>query len=196
MKGYYSEGFLQAGFQFLIDEILMQDNHDVKVNVLHFPDMRSLLCWSHNPQLAEGITVVSGNVRAVTCIQSWLNPDNIIVIDKGMSLGALRKAFAARLAIHKRAKHYRRKDILFSANEMIFIRRLLQGYPGKVGCKKHSYIRQCLMRKTESKNIVMLIIRLRLLFYMDQRYLLKEPRMRKMRVFSGSKELLVPQSSP
>lgn len=170
-----TNGYVETGIRALIDDIRTED----RINVLSFPDMRYLLAWSREPVLGEGISLVVGGHRQMMVLSGLLCPKQVLLLDNQMSLSMVRSCLQHRLErqvvpeIEEPTPS--RHQIRISDDELKVACRMLLGFPGELGNKRDSQLKLRLMRKIGAGDRASFLVRLRLLFWLDRRFLCQEP---------------------
>ncbi|VDZ85068.1 hypothetical protein U0026_20100 [Kluyvera intermedia] len=175
------DGYVEAGLRALLEDIRPQ----IAVSILSFPDMRYLLAWSCNPGLSDGITLMVGGQRQLMALSGLLCPKQVVFLDNSMSLDQVRSYLRYRLEwlSHRDLGDApsTRYSIRLSDDELAVACRLLLGLPGERGSKRDSQLKLRLMQKVGAGDRASLLVRLRLLFWLDRRYLCQEPEFENIR---------------
>lgn len=152
----------------------------LSVNTIYFPDMQSLLVWSRSPKLSEyGVTLISGSERVISVLRGIISTRHVMLTGSYDSLAHIKAELHLRL-INATVTEEHSKYIRFTSLEMEHMWSYIRG--SNSGCsadeKRNSRIRRRVMEKIGADNIVSLVVRFRLLFALDEKFLQLHIKMR------------------
>ena len=152
----------------------------VNISTLYFPDMQYLLAWSRSPKLPEhGVTLISGSERVISVLRGVINSRHVMLTSSKNSLSHIKAELHLRLINSDVTEAYN-EYIRFTSLEMEYMWNYIRGAKpeSKSDEKRNSRLRRRVMEKIGADNIVSLIIRFRLLFALDEKFLQKHVKMR------------------
>lgn len=176
VNGYMPDPYFRAGITALLQTLQAEHDLPEMIHVLHFPDMRHLLTWSREASLPDCPVLIACSSRPLAALRGVFSPRHVLLLDDRHSLPACGALLVMWLSARNRpAMPEWQRPVRLNPREMRLVYRQLNGLPERRGSKADCQIRHGLMRKTGAENRVFFLVRLRLLFYPDRRYLLQVP---------------------
>ncbi|NDJ59241.1 hypothetical protein GWD52_20085 [Enterobacteriaceae bacterium 4M9] len=176
VTGYMPDPYFRIGITALLQSLGEEEGGPDKVNVLHFPDMHHLLVWSWEAHLPEGPTLITGAPGPIAALEGTFSPNYVLLLDNRHTLQTFRDAIhmwlTSRVMLTPPVKQ---RLVRLNHIEMRLARRQMCAQPERQASKEASRLKCNLMRKIGAENRTDFLVRLRLLFYPDQRYLLQVP---------------------
>lgn len=176
--------FFKLGIHAIEHDLSTAIGIPVKIHSLYLPDMRSLLRWSLKPALAnDGIVLIAGSKEVISVLKDIMDPQYVILSENG----SLLKELLHNLYTKSRPppidfKNYK-QNIIFTTREIKYMCRFINGHSRQSESKRDSHIRRRVMAKIGAERLVSLVIKFRLLFYIDNHYLYKNVSIRKDGIF-------------
>ena len=188
LRLYSSDACFQAGLSDLRHRLSAGLGLNRRIYSLYFPDMRYLLAWSQKPLLPVGdIVIIGGSQRAINIISDLIVPDRILFSASGESLSSLTERLCLQLNQQTSAIKRHEPVILITSREMSYMWAFMRGNPKQSDSKRDSGIRRSVMDKIGATDQLSLLIRFRLLLFLDSYYLLKHVRMRNSNVSASQR---------
>lgn len=182
IRQYSNDIYFKFGLLAMQHDVSSAMGIQIRIQALYFPDMLSLLAWSVNPVLAaDGIVLIAGSERVISVLKGIVDPRYVILSESGESLTSIKEKIYSRIR-NNHENQSKKDEIRITRREMVYMWAYIHGSPIQSGSKKDSAIRRAVMNKVGAVGIISLLIRFRLLFHLDNYFLLKYVRMRNSKV--------------
>ncbi|NIF33015.1 hypothetical protein F3J29_12830 [Enterobacter sp. Cy-643] len=141
------------------------------VHALYFPDMRHLMAWSFRPEFGNKITLIVGGKRQLSALSGLLDGLPVFLVDANLSVPSM-KIYLKHCHDNylKTCVSRGHVSLNFTKNEIYLLSRLLIGVAPRRADKQESAIKVRLMKKMDADNLVVLLIRLRLLLVLNSKF--------------------------
>lgn len=195
MMQHYSgaDPYFFIGISALRSEVTRLTGMQLPLQAFFFPNMRSLLSWSMRPLLLkEGLVLIAGSREVIATLKGLVDPRYVILVDGSESLTKLRDTLITRARTDISVQKVGNSDVWFTSREMSYMWAFIQGKPHQSDSKRDSGIRLRVANKIGASGVVSLLVRFRLLCYVDSHFLLLMVRMRGGRL-QGRGALFLPE---
>ncbi|GKN58719.1 TPA: hypothetical protein RFU08_003383 [Klebsiella pneumoniae subsp. pneumoniae] len=183
LRLFSSDACFQAGLSALQHRISAGYGLNAYIHSLYFPDMRYLQAWSQKPILPVGdIVIIAGSKRVISMMSDIVNPERVLLSPGGEALSSLTERICLMVNLPASATGRHKPEILLTSREMSYMWAFMHGHLRQSDSKRDSAIRRAVMAKIGATDQLSLLIRFRLLLFMDSYYLLKHVRMRNSNV--------------
>lgn len=184
-----SDACFQAGISALQHHISVGLGANVRIHALYFPDMRYLLAWSQKPLLPIGdIVIIAGSEKLISILADIVDPDRVLLSGGGESIPSLTERLYQKLSQQESGGDTEKPEILITPREMSYMWAFMRGHPRQSDSKRDYGIRRAVMAKIGAEDQISLLIRFRLLLFLDSCYLLKHVRMRNSAVSASQRQ--------
>ncbi|WP_316391980.1 hypothetical protein [Citrobacter farmeri] len=168
-----------AGVRAIEQEMSFAKGVPVKIHPLFFPDMVTLLRWSRSPALAtDGIILIAGSKRVVTLLKGIIDQQHVFFCESGKKLSEVIELLYTINRTQNTVNKYTKKEIIFTSREINFMWAFINGSPYQSESKRDSSIRRGVMNKIGVARLTELVIKFRLIFYLDGYYTHTQARLR------------------
>lgn len=172
------DAYFEAGIHAIQHNLSSLSDGCVCIHALHFPDMRYLLAWSQKPVLpSDGILLLAGSKRVISLLQDIVDTRYVLLSEGGEPFSTLMHNLYGMLAPPHNANRSK-KEISLTSLEMSCMWAFMQGNPHQSDSKRDSKVRRSVMAKIGADGMLSLLIRFRLLQFLDSHYLVKHIRLR------------------
>lgn len=178
--------YFKLGIQAIQHNLSSLADGQVRIQALHFPDMRYLLAWSQKPALSsDGILLLAGSKHVISVLRDIVDTRYVLLSEGGESFSTLMNNLYGMLVPTPHDASRRKKEISLTSREMSYMWAFMLGRPHQSDSKRDSSIRRSVMAKTGADGTLSLLIRFQLLLFLDSRYLAKHIRLRSSKVQSS-----------
>ncbi|MCK7268875.1 hypothetical protein L8O48_17580 [Enterobacter cloacae] len=179
------DAYFESGIQAIQHNLSSLTDEQVRVQALHFPDMRYLLAWSQKPALSsDGILLLAGSKHVISVLRDIVDTRYVLLSEGGEPFSALMHNLYGMMVPTLHDASRRKKEISLTSREMSYMWAFMQGNPHQSDSKRDSNIRRSVMAKIGAHGMLSLLVRFRLLLFLDSHYLIKHIRLRSSKVQS------------
>ena len=177
------DAYFESGVQAIQHNLSSLTDGQVRIQALHFPDMRYLLAWSQKPALSsDGILLLAGSKHVISVLRDIVDTRYVLLSEGGEPFSTLMHNLYGMLVPIPHDASRRKKEISLTPREMSYMWAFMLGNPHQSDSKRDSNIRRSVMAKIGADGMLSLLIRFRLLMFLDSHYLVKHIRLRSSKV--------------
>lgn len=183
------DAYFESGIQAIQHNLSSLTDGQVRIQALHFPDMRYLLAWSQKPALSsDGILLLAGSKHVISVLRDIVDTRYVLLSEGGEPFSTLMHKMHNLYGMLVSTPHdasRRKKEIRLTSREMSYMWAFMLGNPHQSDSKRDSNIRRSVMAKIGADSTLSLLVRFRLLLFLDSHYLAKHIRLRSSKVQSS-----------